>query len=77
LTASNAVASLALARDLSDQPYGTGAIARTDVLDADRPLLAAQDDLARNRADAAREAARSYCALGGGWPVTKARLAES
>jgi NodT family efflux transporter outer membrane factor (OMF) lipoprotein len=62
------VASLARARDLSQQSYGAGAIALTDVLDADRQLLAAQDDLARNRADAAREAVRSYRALGGGWP---------
>jgi NodT family efflux transporter outer membrane factor (OMF) lipoprotein len=69
------VASLARARDLSQQSYSAGAIALTDVLDADRQLLSAQDDLARNRADAAREAVRSYRALGGGWPV--ARIAEA
>jgi len=70
------LASLARARDLSQQSYDAGAIALTDVLDADRQLLEAQDDLARNGADAAREAVRSYRALGGGWPVPEAQLAE-
>ncbi len=61
------VASLTRARDLSQQSYGAGTIALTDVLDADRQLLVAQDDLAQNRADAARAAVRSFRALGGGW----------
>ncbi len=61
------VYSLTRARDLSQQAYQDGAITLTDVLDADRQLLAAQDDLASNRADAARAAVRTFRALGGGW----------
>ncbi len=63
------ITSLARARDLSQQSYAAGAIPLTDVLDADRQLLAAQDDLALNQADAARAAVRSFRALGGGWTV--------
>lgn len=61
------VAQLTRSRDLSQQAYVSGAIALTDVLDADRQLLAAQDDLDSNRADAARAAVASFRALGGGW----------
>jgi outer membrane protein TolC len=43
----------------------------TDVLDADRELLTAQDQLELNRADAARAAVSVFRALGGGWKVTK------
>jgi NodT family efflux transporter outer membrane factor (OMF) lipoprotein len=63
------VASLTRARDLSQQSYQAGVIPLTDVLDADRQLLAARDDLASNRADAARAAVRSFRALGGGWKI--------
>ncbi len=61
------VAALTLARDLSQQSYSEGVIALTDVLDADRQLLTAEDELAHNRADAARAAVHSFRALGGGW----------
>jgi NodT family efflux transporter outer membrane factor (OMF) lipoprotein len=61
------IAALAKARDTSEEAYQGGAIGLTDVLDADRQLLLAQDDLARTRADAARAAVSSYRALGGGW----------
>jgi NodT family efflux transporter outer membrane factor (OMF) lipoprotein len=64
---SRETAALAKARDTSEQAYQGGAIELTDVLDADRQLLLAQDDLARTRADAARSAVSSYRALGGGW----------
>jgi outer membrane protein TolC len=37
------------------------------VLDADRLLLVAQDELAKTRADTARAAVASFRALGGGW----------
>jgi outer membrane protein TolC len=70
------LASLTRARDLSQQSYGAGAIALTDVLDADRQLLSAQDDLARNRADSARAAVRAYRAVGGGWTLPEARSAS-
>ena len=61
------VTSLTRSRELSQQTYSAGAIALTDVLDADRQLLAAQDDLDSNRADAARNAVASFRALSGGW----------
>lgn len=54
-------------RDLSEQSYAAGVIALTDVLDADRQLLAAKDDLAVARVSAARAAIGSFRALGGGW----------
>jgi outer membrane protein TolC len=40
----------------------------TDVLDADRQLLVARDDVESTRADAARAAVRTF-ALGGGWDI--------
>lgn len=61
------VSALTRARDSSQQAYTGGIIPLTDVLDADRQLLQAQDELARTRADAARAAVASYRALGGGW----------
>ncbi len=61
------VASLTRSRDLSQQSYQAGVIPLTDVLDADRQLLAAQDDLADDQANAARAAVRSFRAIGGGW----------
>jgi NodT family efflux transporter outer membrane factor (OMF) lipoprotein len=60
-------AELQRVRDLSEQSYAAGVIALTDVLDADRQLLAAKDDLAVARESAARAAIGSYRALGGGW----------
>jgi outer membrane protein TolC len=61
------VAALSRSRDLSENAYEAGAIPLTDVLDADRQLLAARDDLVNNRTEAARAAVRSFRALGGGW----------
>jgi NodT family efflux transporter outer membrane factor (OMF) lipoprotein len=63
----NEVTSLTKSRDSSQDAYRSGAITLTDVLDADRQLLLAQDDLARTRADTARAAVASFRALGGGW----------
>jgi NodT family efflux transporter outer membrane factor (OMF) lipoprotein len=56
-------------RDLSQQSYTAGVIPLTDVLDADRQLLVAQDDLAVSRETAARSAVASFRALGGGWTL--------
>ena len=50
------VQSLTSARDLSQMAYRAGSITLTDVLDADRQLLVAQDELDANRAGAARAA---------------------
>jgi NodT family efflux transporter outer membrane factor (OMF) lipoprotein len=61
------VIALTRARDLSQESFSSGVIPLTDVLDADRQLLTAQDDFAQNRAAAARAAVHSFRALGGGW----------
>lgn len=61
------VVSLTRARDLSERAYKAGAITLTDVLDADRQLLSARDDLDATRADSARAAVSVFRALGGGW----------
>jgi NodT family efflux transporter outer membrane factor (OMF) lipoprotein len=61
------VAALTRARDASQEAYQGGVIALTDVLDADRQLLTAQDQLAQTRADSARAAVGAFRALGGGW----------
>jgi outer membrane protein TolC len=61
------VQSLVRARDLSEQAYRAGSITLTDVLDADRQLLTAQDELEANRAGAARAAVGVFRAFGGGW----------
>jgi NodT family efflux transporter outer membrane factor (OMF) lipoprotein len=63
------VDALARARDASQQSYLAGASSLTDVLDADRQSLAAQDELARTRADTDRAAVMSFRALGGGWSM--------
>ncbi len=46
------VASLTRTRDLSERAYKAGAITLTDVLDADRQLLVARDEVESTRADA-------------------------
>jgi NodT family efflux transporter outer membrane factor (OMF) lipoprotein len=61
------VAALKRARNLSESAYLRGSVALIEVLEADRQLLTAQDELAQTRADAARAAVQSFRALGGGW----------
>ena len=61
------VASLTRTRDLSERAYKAGTIPLTAVLDADRQLLVARDDVESTRAAAARAAVRTFRALGGGW----------
>lgn len=61
------VKSLISVRDLSEQAYRAGSITLTDVLDADRQLLTAQDQLDASRADAARAAVLVFRSFGGGW----------
>jgi len=73
------VDALVKARDLSEQAYRAGSITLTDVLDADRQLLSARDEVDSSRANAARAAIGVYRALGGGWtpgPVAQ-QLAQS
>jgi len=70
------VDALIRARDASQESYLAGASSLTDVLDADRQSLEAEDELARTRADTDRAAVMTFRALGGGWemqsPVTLA-----
>jgi outer membrane protein TolC len=61
------IAALQRARDRSQEAYQAGVIPLTDVLDADRQLLIARDDLASTREAGARAAVGSFRALGGGW----------
>jgi len=61
------IAELQRVRDLSEESYAAGVTGLIDVLDADRQLLAAKDDLALAQESAARAAVGSYRALGGGW----------
>ena len=63
------VESLTRARDLSQRAYKAGAITLTDVLDADRQLLVARNEVESTRADATRAAVGTFRALGGGWDV--------
>lgn len=63
----NEVAALTRARDASQDAYQGGVIPLTDVLDADRQLLAAQDELAQTQADSGRAAVGAFRSLGGGW----------
>jgi NodT family efflux transporter outer membrane factor (OMF) lipoprotein len=61
------IASLQRVRDRSQEAYQAGVLPLTDVLDADRQLLIARDDLALTRETAAQAAVGSFRALGGGW----------
>jgi len=61
------VAALERARDSSQKAYTAGVIPLTDVLDADRQLLSAQDQLALTRANTDQAAVQSFRAVGGGW----------
>ena len=61
------ISALQRAKDLSQQSYEAGVIPLTDVLDANRQLLLAKDELASSRENAGRAAVSSFRALGGGW----------
>ena len=69
------VQSLVTSRDLAVQAYQAGSITLTDVLDADRQLLVAQDELDASRADEARAAVGVFRAFGGGWDPSSPALA--
>jgi len=70
------VEALTKARDLSQHAYVAGEIPLTDVLDADRELLAARDAFSAERADAARAAVAVYRAFGGGWSPSPLAVAS-
>jgi NodT family efflux transporter outer membrane factor (OMF) lipoprotein len=63
------VDALRRARESSQELYLAGASSLTDVLDAERESLLAQDELAQARADSDRSAVASFRALGGGWTM--------
>ena len=58
---------LSVARGQAEQAYEGGVTSLIEVRDTDRELLAASDQLAQTRADAARDAVTAFRALGGGW----------
>lgn len=63
------IVALQNSRDLLQQAYKAGTVTLLDVLEADRQLLAAKDDLAATQTNSARAAVSSFRALGGGWKV--------
>lgn len=69
------VGALQRAHDTAEAAYRGGIISLTDVLDANRLLLLAQDELAKTRADRARAAVASFRAIGGGWSGSPGSLA--
>lgn len=70
------VAALRRARDLSQSAYQTGVIPLTDVLDANRQLLSAEDALVQAKTDVSRSAVSAFRALGGGWSPDLTALSE-
>jgi NodT family efflux transporter outer membrane factor (OMF) lipoprotein len=66
---SEEVDALRRARDTSQELYLGGASSLTDVLDAERESLVAQEELAQACADSDRSAVASFRALGGGWKM--------
>jgi outer membrane protein TolC len=61
------IAELEAGRRQAETAYEGGVASLIEVRDADRDLLAASDQLAQTRGDAARAAVAAYRALGGGW----------
>jgi outer membrane protein TolC len=55
------------ARDSAEQAYKGGAVSLMEVLEQDRQLLAARDQLASADASTARATVAAFRALGGGW----------
>ena len=64
--ASRQIAALARAREEAQSAYEGGVLPLIEVLDADRDLLAARDQLATANANEARAAVASFRELGGG-----------
>jgi NodT family efflux transporter outer membrane factor (OMF) lipoprotein len=61
------ITALSRVHDQALDAYRVGAVALTEVLDADRDLLAARKRLAMSTANLARAAVAAFRALGGGW----------
>ena len=56
-----------LALELMQKRYKHGLVTFLDVLDAERTVLSAQDELAQSAAASVTDAVALYKALGGGW----------
>jgi NodT family efflux transporter outer membrane factor (OMF) lipoprotein len=65
------------ARAAAQDAYKGGALSLLEVLDEDRQLLNARDQLARVQADSARAAVATFRALGGGWSQAKSAVAAA
>jgi outer membrane protein TolC len=63
----NAVAANRRALALADELYKNGLVDFLNVLDSQRSLYAAEDDLTRSEATMATNLVALYKALGGGW----------
>ena len=64
------------AAELAEHQYRSGLVDFTVLLDTQRSLLSAQDELARNSGTLASNLVRLYKALGGGWPAHEAEQYE-
>jgi NodT family efflux transporter outer membrane factor (OMF) lipoprotein len=65
------------ARDAAQDAYQGGAISLIEVLDEDRQLLNARDQLAQLDANDARAAVATFRALGGGWDIAPSGQASA
>jgi outer membrane protein TolC len=65
-----------VARDAAQDAYEGGAVSLIEVLDEDRQLLSARDQLALLDANDARAAVATFRALGGGWESASPRQAH-
>jgi NodT family efflux transporter outer membrane factor (OMF) lipoprotein len=65
-----------VARDAAQDAYEGGAVSLIEVLDEDRQLLSARDQLALLDANNARAAVATFRALGGGWDPAPFREAD-
>ena len=74
------VAAHVKARAAAQDAYTGGAVSLIEVLDEDRQLLEARDNLARTHTDEARAAVAVFRSLGGGWdaapPATQAEVVQ-
>ena len=61
------IAELTAARARAQEAYSAGAVSLIEIIDADRALLQASDQLAQAQTEGARASVAAWRALGGGW----------
>jgi NodT family efflux transporter outer membrane factor (OMF) lipoprotein len=71
------ITALRQARDAAQDAYQGGAVSLIEVLDEDRQLLSARDQLALLDANDARAAVATFRALGGGWETAPSRQSRN